>query len=205
MKRATSIEALLGSLRVVGIVALSSACLSGADAKWDRSHGPLDKMGFAGGEKWMTGHMYFFNNTSFQAADDGADGLGGSSRVIKHCVTRNNIFHVRKSDTHSISTGGGVDNDFDFDLLSGRHPDGQERHGVSGVPRYAPGAGFDLETRRGTFQLAAGSPGHDAGSVIPNFCDAFAGKAPDMGAHESGAAPMEFGVRARFVPQPERR
>ena len=62
-------------------------------------------MGYAGGEKWMTGHMYLFNNTIFQINDEGASGLGGSSRLIKHCVTRNNVLNVRRSDSYSISNG----------------------------------------------------------------------------------------------------
>ena len=148
----------------------------------------------------MTGHMYIFNNTIFQANDEGASGLGGSSRVIKHCVTRNNVLHVRNSDSRSISTGKSTDNDFDYDLLSARHPGGQEKHGLSGKPTYALDAGFNFERKLGDFQLAPASPGYDKGVVIPNFCDVFTGNAPDMGAHEAGTAPMTFGVKARFVP-----
>ncbi len=179
---------------------VSDRCYSPPGSSWDMTHGPFFKMGYAGGEEWMTGHMYIFNNTIFQANDEGAGGLGGSSRVIKHCVTRNNILHVRRSDSHSISTGKGVDNDFDYDLLSARHPDGHEQHGLSGKPIYAPDAGFNFETKLGNFQLAPKSPGYDQAVVIPNFCDIFTGNAPDMGAHEAGTAPMRFGVKARFVP-----
>jgi hypothetical protein len=35
-----------------------------------------------------------------------------------------------------------------------------------------------------------------AGEIIPNFSDGFTGKAPDIGAHQRGAAPMRFGVKA---------
>ena len=72
----------------------------------------------------------------------------------------------------------------------------QEAHGVKGAPRFAPGWGLDAETLRGSFALMESSPGHDQGTVIPNFADHFSGKAPDIGAHEAGTAPMEFGVRA---------
>ena len=179
---------------------VSGRCYSPPGSSWDMTHGPFFKMGYAGGEEWMTGHMYVFNNTIFQANDEGASGLGGSSRIIKHCTTRNNILHVRRSDSHSISTGKGVDNDFDYDLLSARHPAGQEQHGLSGKPTYAPGAGFNFENKLGNFQLAPRSPGYDQAVVIPNFCEMFTGNAPDMGAHEAGTAPMTFGVKARFVP-----
>jgi len=179
---------------------VSGRCYSPPGSSWDMTHGPFCKMGFAGGEQWMTGHMYFFNNTIFQANSEGASGLGGSSRIIKHCVTRNNILHVRNSDSHSISTGKNVDNDFDYDLLSARLPDGQEPHGLPGKPIYEPGAGFNFVTKQGNFQLTPGSPGSDQGVAIPNFCDVFTGHAPDMGAHEAGTGPMTFGVEAQFVP-----
>ncbi|MBN1421776.1 MAG: right-handed parallel beta-helix repeat-containing protein [Planctomycetes bacterium] len=179
---------------------VSGRCYSPPGSSWNMTHGPFLKMGYAGGEKWMTGHMYIFNNTIFQPNGEGADGLGGSSRIIKHCVTRNNILHVRDSDSRSISTGPGIDNDFDHDLLSARHPEGQEVHGIRGKPKYVRGAGFDVASKTGRFPLASDSPGYDEGVVIPNFSDVFTGKGPDMGACEAGAAPMVFGVRARFIP-----
>jgi len=107
---------------------------------------------------------------------------------------------VRASGTRSISTGKSEDNDLDYDLLSARYPADQEEHGVSGVPRYVPGAGFSFETKTGNFQLAPGSRGYDVGVAIPNFCDVFTGAGPDVGAHEAGTAPMRFGVKAEFVP-----
>jgi len=184
---------------------VSGRCYSPPGSSWDMTHGPFCKMGFADGEQWMTGHMYFFNNTIFQASDKGASGLGGSSRIIKHCVTRNNILHVRNSDSRSISTGKGEDNDFDYDLLSARIPNGQEPHRLSGKPTYTLGAGFNVRTKQGNFKLAPQSPGSDQGVVIPNFCDVFTGDAPDMGAHEAGAAPRTFGVKAQFVPPDTKR
>lgn len=171
-------------------------------SSWDLTHGNFLKMGFADGEKWMTGHMYVFNNTLLQPDGEGANGLGGESRMIKHCVTRNNILHVRSRDTHSISTDkrGSTDNDFDYDLLSARYPADHETHGVKGTPRYASAARLSFDTKSGDFQLAPGSLGIDKGEVIPNFCDVFSGAAPDMGAHEAGAPPMVFGVKAEFIP-----
>ena len=167
-------------------------------SQWNLTHGNFMKLGFADGEKWMTGHMYVFNNTVFQPKDEGANGLGGESRIIKHCVTRNNILQARPGDTHSISTcKTSEDNDFDYDLLSAKYPADQEKHGIKGTPHYVPGAGFTFQTKTGTFQLAAGSPGLHQAVVIPNFCE---GAAPDMGAHEAGTPPMIFGVKAEFLP-----
>lgn len=180
---------------------ISGPSYSPAGSSWNMTHGPLMKMGYANGEMWMTGHMYVFNNTIFQNNDNGAAGLGGSGRIIKHCTTRNNILHVRQDDRYGIAVSRNhEDNDFDYDLLSAAFPAGQEKHGLRGIPRYAPGAGFDSETRSGTFQLAPGSKGVDAGTVIPNFCEPVDGHHLDLGAHERGTGPMQFGVKSLFTP-----
>jgi hypothetical protein len=154
------------------------------------------KMGYAGGEPWMTGHMYVFHNTIFREDEWLPRGGLGGTRIVKHVVSRNNILHVRSPDNHSVSDNEkNVDNDFDYDLFNGRVPKGHEAHGVRGQPVYAPGAGFDPATRTGRFQLAPDSPGAGAGTPIPNFGDGF-GAAPDMGAHPRGQPPMRFGVGA---------
>ncbi|MFH1709219.1 MAG: FHA domain-containing protein [Planctomycetota bacterium] len=181
---------------------VSGRSYSPPGSKWDLSHGFLFKMGHAVSDSWMTGHQYIFNNTIFQPDGEGADGLGGCSRPIKHCTTRNNILQVRTGDTHSISTESviSVDNDFDYDLVTGRYPAGQEKHVINGIPKYVPGAGFVFETKTGNFQLAPGSPGYDKALAIPNFCDVFTGDAPDVGAQEAGTGPVVYGVKAEFVP-----
>ena len=79
---------------------VSGRCYSPPGSSWEMTHGPFIKMGYAGGEKWMTGHMYVFNNTIFQEDNNGAAGLGCGNRIIKHCTTRNNILHVREGERH---------------------------------------------------------------------------------------------------------
>jgi hypothetical protein len=114
---------------------------------------------------------------------------------VKHVVSRNNILHVRSDDGYSVSENRrNMDNDFDYDLYNGRVPEDQESHGVRGKPIYAPGAGFDPATKSGCFQLAPRSPGAGAGAKIPNFSDGYTGPAPDMGAHQRGMPPLQFGV-----------
>ena len=58
---------------------VSGRSYSPPGSEWDMTHGPFMKMGFAGGENWMTGHMYVFNNTIFQEDDEGAGGLGAAT------------------------------------------------------------------------------------------------------------------------------
>jgi len=165
--------------------------------KPDYHGGYFLKMGFAGGEHWMTGHQYIFHNTLFQADEWLPTGGLGGNRIVKHTVSRNNILHVREPENRSISENEkNVDNDFDYDLYNGHIPQEQEEHGIRGEPVYAAGAGFDPATNTGRLQLAPSSPGAGAGEPIPNFSDGYTGPAPDVGAHQRGAGPMRFGVAA---------
>lgn len=164
----------------------------------DGGGGNFMKMGFAGGEQWMTGTQYVFHNTVFRG--DGwlpTGGLGGT-RIVKHVMSRNNILHVREPRNSSVSNHrANIDNSYDYDLFNGQCPADLEPHGVRGEPSYPASAGFDRATKRGTFQLAPDSPGAGAGEWIPNFSDGAPGSRPDIGAHPRGAAPMKFGVGAR--------
>lgn len=156
------------------------------------------KMGYATSEDWMTGQMYFFHNTLFRSDEWLPTGGLGGDRIVKHTLSRNNILQVRTARGWSASANKlNTDNDFDYDLCNGRIPPTQESHGVRGEPVYVPGAGFDPATRTGRFQLAPTSPGAGGGQIIPNFSDGFVGPAPDLGAHQRGAPPIQYGVRAK--------
>ena len=153
------------------------------------------KMGFAGGEEWMTGHQYVFHNTLFRQDEWLPTGGLGGSRIVKHTVSRNNILHVRSPRDFSASANErNADNDFDHDLFNGRIPSGQEPHGIRGEPVYEPGSGLDEASRTGRFRLAPGSPGAGAGLSLPNFSPP--GGPPDVGAHPRGEPPMRFGPAA---------
>jgi hypothetical protein len=169
-----------------------------SQSKPDAGGGNFLKMGFAGSEDWMTGHMYIFHNTLFGPDEWLPTGGLGGSRIVKHTVARNNILHVRTPQNHSESSNkANTDNSYDFNLYNGQIPAGVEAHGTRGVPVYAPGAGFDPTTKTGRFELAAGSPGVEAGEILPNFSDGYAGRAPDIGAHRRGAPAIQYGVKAR--------
>ena len=158
------------------------------------------KMGYAGTEDWMTGHQYIFHNTLFRSDEYLPTGGLGGNRIVKHTTSRNNILHIRDAKGKGYSASEAkqnTDNDFDYDLFNGKIPAGTESHGVRGEPIYAPDAGFDAATKTGRFQLAPNSPGAGVGQPIPNFSDGYTGKAPDIGAHQRGAAPMRFGVKAQ--------
>jgi hypothetical protein len=144
---------------------------------------------------WGGGKTYIFHNTILQPPppDHGSPaGVNAHDAKLTNTCTRNNIFHV-PSGGDSINSGSSSStNDFDYDLYNGyiyARP-GSERNGIKGVPIYDPNNG------EGEFALDSSSPGYDAGVVIPNFNDNYNGAAPDIGAHEAGSPPMEFGVNA---------
>jgi len=159
----------------------------------------LLKMGSTSSDEWMTGQMYIFHNTIYSPNEEGMGGFGSDGKAIRHTVSRNNILHVRPTNSNSIGIDkDSVDNDFDVDLFNKNVPDGHEANGLSGTPSYVSGAGFDFSTMTGIFQLATGSLGLDSGEIIPNFNDcSYTGAGPDIGAHERGWGPLVFGVNAR--------
>jgi len=146
------------------------------------------------------GKIYVFHNTLLQPEQPRGvyyplgcgRGLGWGGPML-NTMSRNNILHVHKPGGQSIHDRDQDPlGDYDYDLYNGNinaYP-GAEPNGIKDVPRY------DLNYGDGEFSLYSSSPGYDAGVVIPNFNDHYNGAAPDIGAHEAGSAPMEFGVRA---------
>ena len=117
---------------------------------------------------------------------------------MKHTTSRNNILHVREARNHSLSNHrSNIDNDYDYDLFNGQIPSDIESHGVPGEPVYVAGAGLNRATKQGRFELAPGSPGVGAGEWIRNFSPVPRGRQPDIGAHQHGAPPLQFGISAR--------
>ena len=138
------------------------------------------------------GRVYIYHNTVLHAPapqglsdplslDDGitTNSSGGNARNM---VARNNILYLRDD---ALQAGGG--NDYDHDLYHGEIPDGAEPNGTEGVAVYDPANG------PAEYFLADSSPGHDAGTALHGFNAGFVGDAPDMGAFERGAPPLEFG------------
>lgn len=77
---------------------------------------------------------------------------------------------------------------------------GIEKHGVR-VKKEEIFERFELPVERGwakvqDLTLKAGSNAVDAGAPLPNIIEDFAGKAPDLGAHESGKPVMTYGPRS---------
>lgn len=170
-----------------------------------------DKRGFGGGRRLM------FHNTALQP-NGPTTVIGGAPNVM----TRNNIFDVPgslapDSETDAIS-------DFDFDYYSGnsvgiaREPNRiRFRTSPAGNRLYVSSYKLEFYPRGtissvtiGRFPFQFGektvnitdpvfqirNPLIDSGVVISGFNDDFKGSAPDIGAFEVGAPPLEFGRRA---------
>lgn len=156
-------------------------------------------------EPYGCGASFVYHNTMLMPrglGESGANrGLGGGSPVVL-LTSRNNVLHNLKMDDspgRSITFDEWADeNDYDYDLYAGNIPVDTEPNGIDGSPTYAEGAPtFSVhETGIGNFQLAPESLGFDEALLLPNFNDRYQGAGPDMGAHEAGAPPMEFGVDA---------
>jgi hypothetical protein len=111
-------------------------------------------------------------------------GYGGPTINI---YSRNNILDAGTSinDRNNDPLGN-----YDYDLYRRGIPSGSEPNGIMGIPIY------NQNNREGEYALSPSSPGYDDGVVLLNFNDDFTGSNPDMGAHEAGTPPMEFGVNA---------
>jgi len=148
------------------------------------------------------GMTYIFHNTILQPPlpDHGSSGgVNADDAELVNTSTRNNILHISNSKNNSISDPyHSSTNDFDYDLYNGiisAYRDA-EPHGIRGLPTYIPSSGYDSDEKTGIFELSPSSLGYDAGEVVPNFNDNYTGAGPDIGAHEAGSPPMEFGVNA---------
>jgi hypothetical protein len=170
------------------------------------------------------GRAYYFHNTALQPPPPpgsrysmGAGlGIEKSGGTLYNFVSRNNIWHIHKEALihgqlkfYSIwadGDRGSIDADFDVhngELLNAGPSAGRRGWGPrdKGRPIYASsGASYpDLDAQPGNFALASRSSGYKGGVHIPNFNDRY--PQPDAGAHQSGTAPMQFGIdayRSRF-------
>jgi hypothetical protein len=165
----------------------------------DSAGGPFLKMGAVPGSGG--GRIYVFHNTILQPAGESREGVIGcgeglaqsGGKELGTVVSRNNILQCRTVRAPSVrDRSRAAGSSYDYDLFNGsiQASPGQETHGVRGAPV------FRNLASQGDFSLASNSPGLDAGALLPNFNDDFEGKAPDIGAHEAAAPPMQFGVKA---------
>jgi hypothetical protein len=165
-------------------------------------------------EEFGGGRRFIFHNTVVQPR---GVTTAFSGHVNPNCVTRNNIFDVRGALATKIEKEPA--SDYDYDFYSGNERGtAAERHGARGRVGFLPSYRLEFypaarvtAVRYGVFPTDMGggekknitdpvvnlpNPVIDAGTPLPNFNDGYTGKAPDLGAFEVGAPPLEFGRRA---------
>jgi hypothetical protein len=177
----------------------------------------------AGGTMIKTGDREFgggrrvvFHNTALQPG--GVQNI--FSNAMTNCISRNNIFDCTGR-LVPVAADGALPGDLDHDLFSGADLGGaREAHGIVGSrkrPAYVASYALEFYPASTTMQINGGkipvafagkerivtdpvlqqpNPVIDAGEILPGFNDDFTGKAPDLGAFETGRPPLEFGRRA---------
>lgn len=178
-------------------------------------------------EPYGGGRKYIFHNTALQP-----DGVFSAftSHVNPNCLTRNNIFDV----PGRLATDQEKEpaSDYDFDFFSGIHKGtAKEKNAISvnttpsGTRLYVSSYNLEFYPRSTINSIRWGvspyefgdrkiditdpvvwikNPLIDSGIILPGFNDDFKGSAPDLGAFETGAPPIEFGRRAYLKYDEER-
>lgn len=150
---------------------------------------------------------YFYNNTIMKALDsDMIARVVTNTHWTDNFVVKNNImlatYPILSWLKRNYHTGARTTGNFlDYNMYE------QPRSGVLLLPAWDKNGVFGTTAKYAKigeygYALAAGSKGVDAGTVIPNFCETFAGKAPDIGACEKGVFEMKAGPRGNVVPTP---
>ena len=172
--------------------------------------GTMFKLGGRG--EFQGGRRYFFHNTAIQP-----NGPNSSVSRCANCVAWNNIFDVPGGSSREPDPTS----DFDYNYGGG----GTEEHGVSftrtpaGTRLFVSSYSLEFYPRLYVNSIIWGAhpyqfgekqrnitdpvvqvrnPMIDGGRRIPGFNDDFKGPAPDLGAFEVGAAPLEYGRRAYY-------
>jgi hypothetical protein len=137
------------------------------------------------------GRAYLFHNTLYRTSTDDSirQMLSVDALALVNIVARNNIINSKSATSSALVPF--LYCDFNFDMFSAGHTawSSEEIYGIEANPVY------DGTSTSGKYALKAGSPGQDAGTVIPNFNDRYSSGGPDVGAQEQGWKALQFGPR----------
>lgn len=140
------------------------------------------------------GPQLTYHNT-VTGPDEPRHGMSASAGPVLHHTTRGNIFDV--SGTVVYDNTESPTNSFDYDLLrpgaSWDTGPGDYQHAIYGEPIFAASGPYG-----GTYGhfLDPSSPGHRAGTPVPNFSDGADGTVlsdPDVGAFDQRFPPLQYG------------
>jgi len=166
------------------------------------------------------GRRYIFHNTILQP---GGVFNVFSSHVNPNCITRNNIFDVPGKLASDIEKDPASDYDYDYFSGNARGMTAKEENGIklrttpAGTRLFSSSYNLEFYPRSSINSIKWGkqpyefgdrkveitdpviwikNPLIDGGVLLPGFNTNYAGKAPDIGAFETGAPPLQFGRRA---------
>ncbi len=184
-------------------ITLRNRKLGNVENSDDYGRGSFIKAGGAwqDGVWYGDGRTFVYHNTIVQPEQEngrqyplGCEGaLVAEGRALYNVVSRNNIFTNYRLDSYTFRDNPETPeqcgrNDFDYDLYTGRIKEScpevrYQQHGIHLDSNEQ--IVYNPRDPAGPYALSPGSPGHDAGILLPNFNDDFNGAAPDMGAIES--------------------
>jgi hypothetical protein len=160
----------------------------------------------------LSGRAYYFHNTLLQAPPPpgkvrslgAGGGLHNVDGVLFNFVSKNNIWHIHRTDRSSIRADCHLGFcESNFDLYNGTivnagpttRTNGESWRGP-GTPIYqSSGTSYPNQAADpGNFSLASTSPGRGEAALVFNFNDQYFD--PDIGAHQSSTPAMKFGVLA---------
>jgi PKD repeat protein len=173
----------------------------------------------ANGSTAIGGRAYYLHNTTLQPRAAGSTltlgvnvGISRTGGPFYNFVSENNVWNqilTYRPVLQADPSAGPVVADYDLynGVLAALDPTQYETHGKRFTGNDPIHANLTLPSAAngwsGDFTLAPISLGFGAATVLPNFNDQFAasGANPDMGAHQSGTPPMQFGVNAYLPPK----
>jgi hypothetical protein len=162
--------------------------------------GSLVKLGSEPGDlETARGRIVIYHNTIWQPPSPFGSNLAGveggidyssNTKVQENIRSRNNLLAMRDDNDCAVSDPNeNATNDFDYDLTNGEFcvAASQEANAVSGSPVYA------ASNSENVFFLDPASPGFDQATPLPGFGGS------DIGAFETGAPALAFGVDANWT------
>ncbi len=145
--------------------------------------------------------VYVFHNTVVMPPRKKIKGSGtkGIHGAMHYTTTANNIFNTEECiicERVKRQIGGRFLND----LCAGTNIN-LEKYAMKATPlkgraKFSSEFGLNHKTGKGIFYQTPDSPGCNSGIIITNFNSDVPDGRPDIGAHEAGTPPMEFGPKA---------
>lgn len=174
----------------------NAAGYESGNERWSKSQGVSGAFG--------GGRIYQYNNITLQSGGltrGAAKGImdNGSADSVNNMVTRMNWWWLAAGGKAIDALPDVGNNDFDFDFTTGTYSIGSgEANGATGVtPVFLNGVpAHSPDAPSGDYELDPTSRGYEEGEEIPNITAHMTSATPDVGAHEKGTLPIQYGTEA---------